>query len=973
MMKKKYTIGFLASLMFALAFFAEKVSAQTMTVVDNQTAQQLVDRLTGEGVTVLNPVLTCPGMANGSFSIDGPHNLSIDSGIVLTSGQAMTGPASNGVNGINTGAGPSATSGGGSVDADLAGLITQGLNDLCKLEFDFVPAGDSIKFDYVFASTEYQGFSCSNYNDPFGFFISGPTFPTTHNMAVVPGTDIAITVNSTTSVIPDGGVNNCNDGDCHTCYDIGPGSPFGEYYVDNAGGGTVTYRGFTQVFTAEAQVSACDTYHLKLAIADAQDSGLDSGVFLKAGSLSSTALYVGTYGGGGLEYPFTNTVRGCPPGVIRISRSGGNINEPIDIPLLYLGEATNGEDYQTLPPSITMPAGDSVYNLYVHGIVIDPPEGPKDLIVNIMSPYNCGNGEPVVLASDTIMIYDSIFVNIVNPDTAICIGESVFLVSEGDSFLTYNWTPNNGTIDDPTAYDVTVTPTEPTTYTVKVTLDDITGCPPASAQVFVDVKVTPEVDAGPDRVTCGTAIQLNAATQPNNPDEIFDWQPTTYLNDASIRNPLSTPLATTTYVVKVNPGAEGCDGYDTVTVRLLPDFIDVLNPDTVVCAGTEIHLRVNGDTAFTYNWSPEGDIANPLVPNSILAANNTGWYTLTASHEGCVDMPDSFYVEVQPNPIVNVGLDRIICTYDTVQMYASVMPANYPDYTYLWQPNENLTDSTVQAPVFNGDETVPKIWVKVTTPNGCTGLDTMMIVVNPGDFMTVSTNDTGACPPVNIQLFADGAATYQWSPSWGLDDDQIANPVTTAETTTDYTLIGISDKNCLDTQHVLVQVYPQAVINLPDSVQIWPGESYEIAPGGNALYYTWFPPSGLSATDIANPIAQPEVRTRYFVTALTEHGCEVVDSIDILVNTETALDAPNAFNPGSGDFKIVKRGQAELKYFRVFNRWGNMVFETTDIDEGWDGAFKGKAQPMGVYIFSIEAQTSTGKVFRKDGNVTLVR
>jgi gliding motility-associated-like protein len=117
----------------------------------------------------------------------------------------------------------------------------------------------------------------------------------------------------------------------------------------------------------------------------------------------------------------------------------------------------------------------------------------------------------------------------------------------------------------------------------------------------------------------------------------------------------------------------------------------------------------------------------------------------------------------------------------------------------------------------------------------------------------------------------------------------------------------------------------------------------------------------------------PEVRTRYFVTARTEEGCTVYDSLDVLVNTESVLDMPNAFSPTTGDLTIVKRGLATLKYYRIFNRWGNKVFETTDIDKGWNGRYNDKEQPMGVYIYSIEAVTSTGKPFRKDGNVTLLR
>ncbi|PSK94135.1 choice-of-anchor L domain-containing protein [Taibaiella chishuiensis] len=936
-----------------------------MTVIDNRTAAQLVEKLTGAGVVVLNPTMTCPGISNGTFNIIGVSNLGLDSGIVLTSGRAMTTPVNQGVNGPNIGAGPAAFTSGLSVDANLSTLVNQSLNDLCRLEFDFVPAGDSVKFEYVFGSSEYQGFSCSQFNDVFGFFISGPGIVGTYNMAVIPGTNIAICVNSTTNPT----VNPPNN--ITACTGMGAGSPFSMYYVNNAGGGTVTYRGFTTVFTASSKVSACDTFHLKLAIADCSDGNLDSGVFLKAGSLSSAALYVKTFGGGGLETPYTNTVRGCPPGVVRVSRSG-NLGAPITIPLTYTGTAVNGLDYSPLPSSVTIPAGDSAVNLYVNGIVMVPPVGPKSVVVSVLSPYNCSStNEPIVLASDTIMILDSIYVKILNPDTAICRGRFVDLKVEADTILKFSWTPASS-VSNPLAKDVRVTPTGPTHYTVSVLLPIGTGCPPSTDHVFIDVKDTPKVNLGPDKVTCGDAVQLNAATTPLNPDETFLWTPATALSSATIRNPISTPTGDMIYSVTVNPGAVGCDGHDTIKIRLLPDHITVLNADTVVCDGALIQLRVEGDTAFHYNWNPEQDIADPLVPNSVLTAHTTGWYTLTASYPGCVSMPDSFHVEVQPNPIVNIGPDRTICTYDTINLYAAVTPA-YNNYSYLWQPGTAVSDSTINMPIFSQDESVMPLWVIVKTPNGCTGGDTMRITVHPGDFMLVSPLDTGVCPPALVQLKATGAQRYLWSPSYGLDDVTSATPIATPLSSTDYTVIGTSNFNCYDTQVVSFKVYPAAAINLPDSVQIWPGERYQIDPGGNCLYFEWFPSSGLSAINISNPLASPEVRTRYFVTARTEYGCELKDSVDVLVNTESLLDLPNAFVPTDGDLKIVKRGLANLKYFRIFNRWGNMVFETSNIDQGWDGRYKGQEQPLGVYIYSVDAETSTGKKFRKDGNVTLLR
>jgi gliding motility-associated-like protein len=141
------------------------------------------------------------------------------------------------------------------------------------------------------------------------------------------------------------------------------------------------------------------------------------------------------------------------------------------------------------------------------------------------------------------------------------------------------------------------------------------------------------------------------------------------------------------------------------------------------------------------------------------------------------------------------------------------------------------------------------------------------------------------------------------------------------------------------------------------------------------VYFTWFPTVGLSNPNLSNPIAIPAVNTRYYVTATTEAGCVAHDSIDVLVN-ETALDMANAFTPGSisnPEFKVSRLGTATLKSFRIYNRWGTKVFETTNIDKGWNGEFNGEPQPMGTYVYTVQAVTNTGKMFTKQGNVTLIR
>jgi len=976
---KKFT-KHLFTVILACGLFVPFGSKAQLTVEDGTTAEALAAYMAGEGVTVLNAELngSCPTTARGKFKYDGTTpDIGIDSGIVLTCGRVVTVPAGFGVDADFCDF--ASTGFGGAGDADLTEISGQTTFDACFLEFDFVPTGDTVKFEYVFASEEYNfggcdgfpwNFNCSM-NDVFGFFISGPGYTGLNNIALIPGTEIPV------------GVSTVNDGvgfvagGTNLCYiNAGEDGPRSEYYNYNEDNPYFVYTGYTDVFQAVAGVSPCDTYHLKLAIADGGDGSYDSGVFLKSGSLTSTAITVKTFGGAGLEVPYTNTVRGCPPGRVVVSRSG-NITEAVTVSLNIHGTAENGEDYEEIDDFVVIPAGSSEAEILIDGISLPAPVGPKSVIIDILSPYTCG-GEPIVLGSDTIMIYDSMYVNILNNDTAICPGESVSLQVDTDSLLTVSWVPA-ATVSDPSGRDIIATPDGPTNYSVTVTISGGVACPPASDQVFIDVKTPPSVNLGADRALCiGTEIPLMPVIDPSpeeNPDYTYSWSPATGLSDPTILNPLASPSGDITYTLRVNPGAAGCDGVDSVKLRVLPDDIALVNRDTIVCKEEIVNLIALGDTAFTYRWTPESNIVDPTDPTTLITAMESGDVTVTASYPGCTDMVHSFYLEVQPNPVVNIGDDMIICSYDTVHMHADVTPAAYPSYSYEWNPGLKMNDSTIQNPVYHS-YTSDRIVATVTTPIGCSGADTMYMTVNTADFMFLNPVDTGICPPNSAQLNAIGAASYKWIPDYGLNNDEIGNPVAKPESSTEYLVMGTSEAGCVDSQYVNVKVYPGAVMNLPDSVQLWPGESYQMDPQSNALYFQWFPSSGLTATDISNPVASPEVRTRYFVTAITENGCSFMDSVDVLVNTESVLDAPNGFVPGNGsnsDFKVVRRGIATLKTFAVFNRWGTKVFETTNIDQGWDGRYNGTPQPAGVYIFRIEAVTSTGKPFIKTGNVTLIR
>lgn len=935
-------------------------------VDDDKTAAELVSTLTGEGVTIISSTLNCAGGANGTF--EGVGDLGIDEGIVLTSGSA------SGSVGAYAGWGnPSVNnSRGGDVDLNtvLAGL---GSADACVLQFRFVPAGDTIKFNYVFGSAEYGSYSCSSFNDIFGFFITGGAYATPQNLAVIPGTTIPICVNSTTGVPAIPGA---------MCTDMGAGSPFSEYYIDNTAGAFIKYGGFTTVFQAIAAVNPCDTYTLKLAIGDGSTSGtdgiLDSGVFLEGGSLSSPSLEIETAGGDGdVTAPEKTCVRGCETGRFSITRSG---SLGAALPVIYelSGSAVNGFDYSFLTGTALIPAGLSTVDVIINPLVLADPDGDKVVIITVYNPYECTEGEGAILARDSITILDSLFLQIPQNDTVVCTGTTMTLDAIASDLVDVLWTASDGTVfPDPTLRTITVTPTVPTIYTVTGSYPG-SDCPTLSRSVFIDFKEPPVVTFASNQLMClGGTTMLDPIITPE-PDGAFtySWTPTAGLDDPTAMNPNASPAMTTNYTLEVNPGAAGCSGFGTVTVSVLPNNIELLNTDISVCAGTVVPLLVNGHPAFSYYWTPETYIVDPHAMNTAITATESGLVTVIASHPGCDDMPQSFYLDVQPTAKVDLGPDITLCSGDTAQLYVGTTP-EYAGYTYQWSPGMKLTDSTIKNPVFNGFSSERYI-VSVTTPEGCEGRDTLNVTVNSSNFANVNIRDTAICPPAFIQLEATGGISYRWEPSYGLDHDSIANPIATPAYTTNYLLHAMGANGCVDTIHVDITVNNDAVISLPDSTHIWPGEKYEMDLVSNAHYFSWFPPEGLTATNIANPVASPDVRTRYYVRASTEDGCSTIDSIDVIVHLESVFDIPNAFVPGNdfannSTFKIGKRGDVVLNKFEIYNRWGNLVFSTTDINEGWDGTFKGEIQPMGVYVYVIEGTLNTGRKIQMSGNVTLIR
>lgn len=259
------------SLLFSVQFIFAQL---TVTPLNDQAAyDSAAQQLIGFGVTISNATVNCGTDGMGLYADDTTIG---GNGVLLTTGTI------NGAIGPNDNSSESTSSDNTMGDVDLENIANGiGINDVCTFEFDVTVVGTVLDFDYVFASEEYPEFVCTQFNDTFGFFISGPNPDggdyTSENIALVGGEVVSI--------------NTVNNGFGASC----PGCPCNSaLYVDNQSGSDVQYDGFTKLLLATVATVPGETYHLKMGLADLADSAFDTGVFISGGSFKS-------YGPSGIE------------------------------------------------------------------------------------------------------------------------------------------------------------------------------------------------------------------------------------------------------------------------------------------------------------------------------------------------------------------------------------------------------------------------------------------------------------------------------------------------------------------------------------------------------------------------------------------------------------------------------------------------------------------------------------------------
>jgi gliding motility-associated-like protein len=716
-----------------LLFLCIKAQGQ-ITVISGQTANSLAQELAGPGIQVSNAILTCDTQAYARFEIAPPNtsNLGIGAGIVLTSGSAFN----NGFNqGVNNPSSIITTANSNLGDPDLALLTTNTIRDACKFEFDFIPLGDTIKFEYIFASCEYPGFTCSAFNDIFGFFISGPgiTGPFTggaQNIAIVPGTTscpVGVnTINCPNSAGCCNTTTNCvaNGAGCGSLTTAQTCNMFVCNAPTNPNSNTVVYPGFTIPLTATAVTIPCSTYHLKLAIADATDQSLDSGVFLKAGSLSSNNVSLSFNTATGLATPFI--VEGCDSLTIKIKRSiaGAGVIQPDTVNVYFSGSAIMGTDYNT-PPGQVYFAGSLLDT--VQTIVITPYadgiwEVGDSITIKLATGCNASVSDSI-----TVFIKDTLDFQFANTNTAVCVGATINTFGIGYPGMTFAWTPG-ANFSNPFDINSVCTPTVGTqTYTVT---SSYLNCPQVSKSFTVITDPIPSISMQSLYTLCSIdSIQLSASISPTLVNYV--WSPSSNLLNTNSLNPLFVGTNSQIYTLTATTTNAFCTSSAISNVTVYQQAQGTINIlDTLVCGGTVLQLNANTPLG-NYQWFPNYYISCTNCPNPIVNPPNVTTYSVVFTQpQGCQDTLTS---KIQINPPFTLTL---VNQDTTIEPGTTIELVSYGAFGYNWVPSYYLGNTngniTYAAPM----ESITYTLIGTDTFNSCPQYKELKVKVIEKDIFT---------------------------------------------------------------------------------------------------------------------------------------------------------------------------------------------------------------------------------------------
>lgn len=530
--------------------------------------------------------------------------------------------------------------------------------------------------------------------------------------------------------------------------------------------------------------------------------------------------------------------------------------------------------------------------------------------------------------------------------------------------MTYSWNFGDGTPLETGAVPSHVYQTAGT-YTITLVATNLDGCTHTRVKT-ITVYPLPPVEAGVDQQLCPyTPMTLNGSGAVS-----YTWN-----NNATNGTPF-IPSVDGKYIV-TGTDANGCINKDSLMVTFLPAPVISAGPDVTVCENTSVTFTGTG-AATTYTWDNGITDGQAYVPN-------VGTYTIVLrgyDASNCFGL-DTVTLIVNPLPIVNAGPDQIICQGTSTVLSGSGAA------TYAW--DNGVTDNVSFSPQSDLTYTVTG-----TSGAGCTNTDQVMVSIEAPVIFDIISGLEPACEPHTATILNHSTGTPSVNTQWVFGDGNTLSSINDTvknlyenQGCYDLSITSTTALGCVWTKSYpsFICVYPNPHANFtasPGVISVISPEADLINSSTGATNYIWNFGDGTEISNDFSPthtfVVEPEQNFSVTLVAITEHGC--VDSITkvILMEKGVILYTPNSFTPDGNQYNpvflpIVTSGVDKNQYkLEIFNRWGEVVFTTTDAEEGWDGTYKGIACKEGLYSWKITFKTSSSdEKMEKLGHVNLIR
>ncbi len=809
------------------------------------TPQELVEDILVTGcLQAFNVTYTGAPSAIGYYTGGQSIGFTNDDGVVLNSGDAVNINGPNISNSISTDLG---MPGDPLLDAIIAPDPSE---DAAVLEFDFIPSSDTLKFNYIFGSDEYPEF-VNSYNDVFAFFLSG-TNPSggnyvNQNIALVPGTITPVSINNINN-----GTFYPTTGPCVNC----------QYYVDNYNGMTFEFDGYTTVLTATALVVPCETYHIKLAVADAVDHVLDSGVLLEAGSFSSGGSINATHHSSIGNNP--NVVyEGCDNYWIFSRVDTTTINDSLFVNIVVSGTVDTTNDVSGIPADFWILPGVVADTFYYDAIMDNLTEGQEYMVVSVINGCPCST----TMNNDTVWILDNFNLNpTITPDDHICIGNNFTITASVNPSLnpilySYQWSTGD------TTASITVSPTTTTAYDVTIThgcFSDTT----LSCTITVIPSIGVDFSASQDTICINGSIDFNYIDTASV-NSTFLWTfPSGTPATGNTSGPISVQWITAgTYNMTLHVDDMGCAGDTSMTVTVLPQPTVTLSVTDVLCnggnTGSITATPGTGIQPFSYIWNDAAAQTTAIAGN--LTAGN---YTVTFTDAfGCSDTASETVNEPTPMAITIQTVD-ILCFGVADGQIITTVQGGIPPYAYSWDNGQTTANITgLSSGNYN---------VTVTDSNGCV-VTGSAILNEPSQALQLSFLPTN----ISCNGFADGSisttvigGTTPYAYSWdnGQTTGNITNLITGQYCVTVTDANGCQINDCATLTEPTALTYTTATV--PVTCNGYNDGSVSISVTGGTLPYNYLWSTGNINSNVNNLFAGT-----YPVTVTDNNGCVVTSSV----------------------------------------------------------------------------------------------